>query len=383
MAAGRRGGGRRGPAGRRHPDLRRSALGAGRRAHELRRRRDRLVRARRARARARPAPRRWTTGRAGGITHTQYSADNEDRVAREAARGILGRVPMLQNQHIMGWGAGNPEPSPGQYNFVDLNRRLKFMASSRSIPVITLCCAPDWMKGGQAGRTDWSKNHTVAVKPEHFERLRQARRPGRQAVSDGRVLHGVERVQGLLERQHQPVGRRGLHRALQQGLRRAQEGQPEDQGRRPLRADRELQGRQAVRAEGHVRQRRPAGAGRDRVLDRAQEGRRLHRRRRRHHDHRRRQRPRRLRGHREVQRDQHLAQAEERRPAGLVGRVVRRARRLRLDRGQADRRPGHGPHGVRQERRLHGSLLEPADQGPRRVRRLPVAVRHRRGDAHG
>lgn len=104
-----------------------------------------------------------------GITHTQYSADNEDRVAREAAKGILGRVPMLQNQHIMGWGAGNPEPSPGQYNFVDLNRRLKFMASSRSIPVITLCCAPDWMKGGQAGRTDWSKNHTVAVKPEHFD----------------------------------------------------------------------------------------------------------------------------------------------------------------------------------------------------------------------
>ncbi|NJP90520.1 xylan 1,4-beta-xylosidase [Nonomuraea sp. FMUSA5-5] len=104
-----------------------------------------------------------------GVTHTQYSADNEPQDVAEQARGVLGRVPMLQNQHIMGWGVGNPEPSPGQYNFVDLDRRLTFMASSRAVPVITLCCAPDWMKGGQAGRTDWSKNHTVAPEREHFD----------------------------------------------------------------------------------------------------------------------------------------------------------------------------------------------------------------------
>ncbi|WP_336206206.1 GH39 family glycosyl hydrolase [Nonomuraea sp. LPB2021202275-12-8] len=104
-----------------------------------------------------------------GITHTQYSADNSSAEVQDQARGILGRVPMLQNQHIMGWGVNNPEPSPGQYNLRDLNRRLKFMASSRAIPIITLCCAPDWMKGGKAGRTDWTKNHTVAPNPEHFD----------------------------------------------------------------------------------------------------------------------------------------------------------------------------------------------------------------------
>ncbi|MFI9592476.1 xylan 1,4-beta-xylosidase [Nonomuraea sp. NPDC052265] len=104
-----------------------------------------------------------------GVTHTQYSAETEPRQVVEQARGMLGRVPMLQNQHIMGWGVGNPEPSPGQFSFRDLDRRLTFMASSRAVPVITLCCAPDWMKGGQPGRTDWSKNHTVAPKPEHFD----------------------------------------------------------------------------------------------------------------------------------------------------------------------------------------------------------------------
>ena len=104
-----------------------------------------------------------------GVTHTQYSADNDSPQARRAAEGMLGRVPMLQNQHIMGWGVSNPEPHPGRVNFRDLNRRLKLMAATRSIPIITLCCAPDWMKGGQAGRTDWSKNHTVAPDPEHFD----------------------------------------------------------------------------------------------------------------------------------------------------------------------------------------------------------------------
>lgn len=113
-----------------------------------------------------PALERWPRW---GVTHTQFSADNEPDQVQEEARGLLGRVPMLQNQHIMGWGVGNPEPSPGQFNFSDLDRRLTFMASSRATPVITLCCAPDWMKGGQAGRTDWSKNHTVAPESEHFD----------------------------------------------------------------------------------------------------------------------------------------------------------------------------------------------------------------------
>ncbi|MEV0589144.1 xylan 1,4-beta-xylosidase [Nonomuraea sp. NPDC050310] len=104
-----------------------------------------------------------------GVTHTQYSADNEPAEVEDQARGLLRREPMLQNQHIMGWGADNPEPAPGRYNLRDLNSRLTFISSAGGIPVITLCCAPDWMKGGTAGRTDWEKNATVAPLREHFD----------------------------------------------------------------------------------------------------------------------------------------------------------------------------------------------------------------------
>ncbi|SNS06223.1 Glycosyl hydrolases family 39 [Streptosporangium subroseum] len=103
-----------------------------------------------------------------GITHTEFSAGNRADPVSQSASHLLSRVPMLQNQHIMGWGAGNPEPAPGKYDFRDLDGRIKFMGASQSIPVITLCCAPDWMKGGTAGRTDWTRLET-APKRAHFD----------------------------------------------------------------------------------------------------------------------------------------------------------------------------------------------------------------------
>ncbi|MBB2911154.1 hypothetical protein FHS43_002419 [Streptosporangium becharense] len=103
-----------------------------------------------------------------GITHTEFSADNATSEVSGAAAHVLGRVPMLQNQHIMGWGADNPEPVAGKYNFRDLDSRLQFMAQAKAVPIITLCCAPDWMKGGTSGRTDWAELET-APRREHFD----------------------------------------------------------------------------------------------------------------------------------------------------------------------------------------------------------------------
>ncbi|MCQ6250484.1 glycoside hydrolase family protein [Streptomyces malaysiensis] len=105
-----------------------------------------------------------------GFTHTQYSADQGTAGGRKAAAALLSGHPMPQNQHIMGWGAGNPEPSPGHYEFSDLDRRVALMRKTGTAPVLTLCCAPDWMKGGEPGRTDWSrKSLETAPTPEHYK----------------------------------------------------------------------------------------------------------------------------------------------------------------------------------------------------------------------
>jgi hypothetical protein len=80
---------------------------------------------------------------------------------------VLRSTSRLQNQSIMGWGALNPESAPGNYDWTTLDRRVALMQRSGGTPVITLCCAPDWMKGGRAGATDWSRLE-VAPNPAHF-----------------------------------------------------------------------------------------------------------------------------------------------------------------------------------------------------------------------
>ncbi len=103
-----------------------------------------------------------------GVTHTQISADIwKPAESRARADAILREVTDYGNQHIMGWGALNPEPSPGVWDWSSLDQRMQLIADSGVTPVITLCCAPDWMKGGQPGETDWSRLE-VAPDAAHF-----------------------------------------------------------------------------------------------------------------------------------------------------------------------------------------------------------------------
>ena len=102
-----------------------------------------------------------------GITHTQLSADDGSVDAVATAENAIRSVPMLQAQHIMGFGADNPEPAPGQYDFDSLDRRMDFIRRTGGTPVIILCCAPDWMKGGQPGTTDWGRLESAPL-PEYF-----------------------------------------------------------------------------------------------------------------------------------------------------------------------------------------------------------------------
>ncbi|MBE1585218.1 xylan 1,4-beta-xylosidase [Nonomuraea angiospora] len=107
-----------------------------------------------------------------GFTHTGVSANNITPQFERDVAGRLSQTPMLQNQHIMGFGALNPEPYPGQYFWEDLDSRINLMRESGGVPVVTLCCAPDWMKGGPQGPTEesaWAEHLEDAPYPEHFD----------------------------------------------------------------------------------------------------------------------------------------------------------------------------------------------------------------------
>jgi Glycosyl hydrolases family 39 len=104
-----------------------------------------------------------------GVTHTQYSVDPWGNAAAiTSAQTVLGATATYQNQHLFGWGALNPEPRPGVFDWSSLDRRMRQIRQSGGVPVITLCCAPDWMKGGRPGETDWSKLHD-RPSPEHYQ----------------------------------------------------------------------------------------------------------------------------------------------------------------------------------------------------------------------
>eukprot|EP00730_Choanoeca_flexa_P012930 TRINITY_DN4781_c0_g1_i2.p1 TRINITY_DN4781_c0_g1~~TRINITY_DN4781_c0_g1_i2.p1 ORF type:complete len:292 (+),score=29.66 TRINITY_DN4781_c0_g1_i2:122-997(+) len=105
-----------------------------------------------------------------GVTHTHddVSEWSDPASADRAKRLLSNRVIRFQNQHIMGWGADNPQPAPGYYNWTSLDARIEMIRQTNGTGVLALCCAPDWMKGGQANTTDWSK---IAVAPlaEHYK----------------------------------------------------------------------------------------------------------------------------------------------------------------------------------------------------------------------
>ncbi|MFI8231830.1 xylan 1,4-beta-xylosidase [Streptomyces sp. NPDC085900] len=107
-----------------------------------------------------------------GFTHTQYSADEGSSAATDRVEKLISNAGGLpQDQALMGWGADNPEPVKGRYDFGAMDRRIDFIRRSGGTPVVTLCCSPDWMKGGRAGvdNTDWSRSALeTAPLPEHY-----------------------------------------------------------------------------------------------------------------------------------------------------------------------------------------------------------------------
>jgi len=94
-----------------------------------------------------------------GVTHTQNSLDDtEPADARQRGMDILRSDSAIwQNHHLMGFGTSNPEPEPGEYDWDTLDQRMKLTEETGQRSMLTLCCSPDWMKGGEEGETDWDE----------------------------------------------------------------------------------------------------------------------------------------------------------------------------------------------------------------------------------
>ena len=77
-----------------------------------------------------------------GLTRTQL----DQGPLTPAGHQLMDQALAIQNVFIYGWGTGDPEPSEGQYDWSSLDARVKDIQSSGSQVMISLCCAPDWMK---------------------------------------------------------------------------------------------------------------------------------------------------------------------------------------------------------------------------------------------
>jgi hypothetical protein len=101
-----------------------------------------------------------------GVTHTQHSLDpwgDPESIVR--AERLLS-FAKYQNQHIYGWGAGNPEPQPGVMDWRTLDRRMALIDRLGATPIITLCCAPDWMTRRGTTTSDFPN---LPPTPEHYD----------------------------------------------------------------------------------------------------------------------------------------------------------------------------------------------------------------------
>ncbi len=109
-----------------------------------------------------------TSPMAIGATHERNDADSwHNAQAVSSAYKLMQNGLTTQNQHMMGWGVGSPEPAPGIYDFSGLDARVQMMRDTHAQMVITFCGAPSWMR--PAGYQDDWKDLEIAPSPEHVK----------------------------------------------------------------------------------------------------------------------------------------------------------------------------------------------------------------------
>jgi hypothetical protein len=91
-----------------------------------------------------------------GVTRTQL----DKGPMTPAGHRLMGQALSIQNVFIDGWGTDNPEPARGYYDWSSLDARIADIQRSGSQVMVSLCCAPDWMKG--------SSDIEAAPLPQHY-----------------------------------------------------------------------------------------------------------------------------------------------------------------------------------------------------------------------
>lgn len=85
-----------------------------------------------------------------GVTHTHKGLDQSGVNAAAKARAIdllNDGVVGIQNTHILGWGVGDINPSPGVYQWSSLDSRVNLMNQIGAPQMMTIGMAPAWIKG--------------------------------------------------------------------------------------------------------------------------------------------------------------------------------------------------------------------------------------------
>jgi len=81
-----------------------------------------------------------------GTTYMQYNLDSWGNTASiNRGKALLQGNLVYHNQHIFAFGADNPEPRPGVFDWTSLDARINMMRSMSATPVITLATSPTWM----------------------------------------------------------------------------------------------------------------------------------------------------------------------------------------------------------------------------------------------
>ncbi len=107
-----------------------------------------------------------------GTTHENNDANSWNNAGAVAsAKQVLTKSVTYQNQHIMGFGADDPEPSKGHYDLSSLDERVQLMRDTHAQMVITLCGAPGWMR--PTGYADDWKYIETAPDPKHVQDFAQ------------------------------------------------------------------------------------------------------------------------------------------------------------------------------------------------------------------